>query len=140
MRLGIQPLVDVSDVNNFRYATEIQSVAGDATDLYFQLVDLDKKPYHTHTWFVNEFFGIRHLPSADLETLTLSVTFRNIDDAKQFVRFASQPFPEDSSIWKVSILTTDPVAGTVNLKFILTEDTVVYTTAVKAVFLLSEAQ
>lgn len=135
MRLGIQPLIDVSDVNKFRYATEIKATTGDALDLFFQLVDLDKDPQSK-----SEYPGLRHMPAADLETLALTVTFKNIDDAKQFVRVASQPFNEDPSIWKVSILATDPLTGTVNLKFVLTEDTSVYTASLKAGFLVSEAQ
>jgi len=134
MRFAIQPLRDVSNVNDFRYATEIESVAGDATDLYFQLMDSDKRPTCQSS-------GLRYMPPA---LSTLSVTFRNIDNAKVVTRYASQPFAQDPSIWKVSVLSTDPVAGTVNIKFVLTEPSgqtsIVRTTALRAAFLAAEAQ
>jgi hypothetical protein len=70
---------------------------------------------------------------------TMTVTFTNTDtgpttsasdalsprinpsQASQLVRAATQPFAQDSSIWKVSILSSDPLLGTVNLKVTLVE-------------------
>lgn len=52
---------------------------------------------------------------------TLAVTFLNVDDSKKLTRPASQPFPQDPSIWSVAILPSDPLQGTVPLKFVLTE-------------------
>lgn len=134
MQFAIQPLVDVSNVNDFRYATEIQSTAGDAVDLYFQLIDKDKRPECQTK-------GLRYVPPA---TSTLSVVFKNIDDSKVVTRFASQPFAQDPSIWKVSVLATDPVAGTVNMKFTLTEPsgltTLARTASLRAAFLAGDPQ
>jgi hypothetical protein len=136
MKFTVRPLIDVSSVNDFRYKTELQSVYGDATDLYFQLFDDDKN-------FSNcsyEQPGLRYMPPA---SSTLQVTFRNLNDVKNIVRFATQPFANDPSIWKFSVLSTDPITGTVNCKFVLTEQgppVVTRTYATQALFLRSESQ
>lgn len=138
MKFSIQPLRDVSNVNDFRYATELECTVGDPTDLYFQLVDQDKLV--SPRGYTNA--GLRYVPPA---LSTLQITFKNIDDSKVVTRFASQPYStQDPSIWKVSILATDPISGTVNCKFVLTEpvgeSTLTRTASLKAVFLVSEAQ
>jgi hypothetical protein len=88
--------------------------AGDARDLYFQLVDAehssdDKNPG-------------RYCPAAGS---TLLVTLLNVDGAKQLAKVATQPFSGDSSIWKVAVGATDSVKGTIPLQFKLTEGGVV---------------
>jgi hypothetical protein len=130
MRLAICPLDDVSGVNSYRFATEVQTTAGDATDLYFQLFDASKN-LTQHGFNPG---GLRYCPAA---LATLQVTFKNIDTSKQFARFASQPFTQDPSIWKVSVLATDPVSGTVSMKFVLTEGTATKTCSLNANFLCS---
>jgi hypothetical protein len=114
MRLSITPLQDAQGVNDFIYATEIRSTVGDATELYFQLSDAEKN-LTQHGYNPG---GMRYIPAAGA---TLQVTLKNIDNRKQFTRFATQPFPQDLSIWKVPVLATDPVSGTVSMKFVLTE-------------------
>jgi hypothetical protein len=137
MQFSVIPLVDVQSVNSYQYATEIQGIQGDAIDLYFQLVDKNKNSY------LQGFYpaGLRYMPPA---TSTLQVTFKNVDTAKIVTRYASQPFAQDPSIWKVSLLSTDPIAGTVNIKLILTEpdgeSTLVRTFSSKAVLLCGETQ
>lgn len=114
MKLQVLPLIDVQGVNDFVYASQIEMTQGDATDVYFQLVDGEKN-LSQHGYNPP---GLRYLPQAGA---TLQVTFINIDDASKVVRFATQPYAQDQSIWKISLLSTDPIAGTVNLKFVLTE-------------------
>ena len=114
MRLNITPLQDAQGVNDFIYATEIRSTVGDAVDLYFMLSDAEKN-LTQHGYNPG---GMRYIPAANA---TLQITFKNIDNRKQFTRFATQPFPQDLSIWKVPVLATDPVSGTVSMKFVLTE-------------------
>lgn len=116
MRLGARPLVDVTDANDFQYSTQLEYTAGDATTFYFQLVDQEKNP--SQQGFYPS--GLRYCP---LASATLQVTFINIASSKQVVRFASQPFASDPSIWSVSILATDPLQGTVSVKCVLTENT-----------------
>ena len=115
MKLGARPLVDVEDVNDYRYSTQFEYHTGDATEFYVQLVDLDKNPTQ-QGYFPS---GLRYCALAGA---TLQVTFNNISDSKQFVRYASQPFSNDTSIWKVTLLATDPLQGTVSLKCQLSEN------------------
>jgi hypothetical protein len=114
MKLSVTVLDDVEDVNDYHYATQAESTVGDATQLYFQLSDATKN-LGQHGFNPG---GLRYMPVAGA---TLQVTFKNIDNRKQFTRFATQPFPQDLSIWKVPVLATDPVSGTVSCKFVLTE-------------------
>lgn len=114
MRLTGRPLIDVCNVNDFVPATEVQCSRGDNLEFYFQLVDLEKN-LAAHGWNPP---GMRYMA---LPGATVAVTFLNLDSAKQFVRTATQPFTQDASVWKVSILPTDPLSGTVSLKFVLNE-------------------
>lgn len=112
--LGARPLVAVGDVNHFRPVTEVEAFAGDAFTLYLQLIDRSQAT-------ATEGFsppGLRYVP---VSGATLTVTFRNVDDAREFTRAATQPFPGDWSIWAVPILAGDPLDGTVNLLLTLTE-------------------
>lgn len=115
MRLGARPLIDVESANDFQYSTQLEYHAGDAADFYIQLVDMDKNP-------AQQGFYPSGLRYCSLANSTLQVTFNNISDSKQFVRFADQPFDEDTSIWRVTLLGTDPLQGTVSLKCVLSEN------------------
>lgn len=110
MKLSARILTDVQSVNSFTYNTEQGAWKGDSIFVYFQLVDMDK---NLAQYGFNP-SGLRYNPPA---TSTVTVTFLNIDSAKQFSRQAVQPFPQDASIWRVSILATDPVDATQQLKF-----------------------
>lgn len=114
MFLTCRFLRDVASVNSFEYATQVEFHQGDAQNIYFQLVDgsvdtVDKGYMPA---------GRRYMPNA---LATVQVTFKNVDDAKQFTRAATKPFPEDTSIWLVQVLPTDPLRGTVSLKIVLGE-------------------
>ena len=132
MKLKITPLIDAMGVNDFVYATEIQSTVGTPIDLYFQLFDAEKN-LSSHGWNPD---GLRYMPPVNS---TLQVIFQNVDDLGVINRFASQPFPQDPSIWKVTVLATDPIQGTVNMRFILTEPSgvgfITKMTALRAAFL-----
>lgn len=62
--------------------------------------------------------GRRYVPAVGS---SLTVLFENIDDLKKLSRVAVQPFPLDGSIWKVSILSTDPLRGTPQIRLALSE-------------------
>jgi hypothetical protein len=130
MRLSITPLDDVEDVNNYHFVTEVESTAGDPIDLYFQLSDASKN-LTQHGFNPG---GLRYCPAV---AATLQITFKNVDTSKQFNRFATQPFVQDPSIWKVSVLATDLVTGTVSMKFVLTEGVATKTCSLNANFLCS---
>jgi hypothetical protein len=115
MILNCRFLIDVAGVNTFQHTVQAEMYAGDSQNLYIQLTDaaLDR---------IEQGFnpsGRRYCPPA---TSTLSVTFKNLDDAKVVTRFAVQAYPTlDASIWYISLLATDPLAGTVTMAATLTE-------------------
>jgi len=114
MLLSARFLNQVSSVNSFEYASNAQWTAGDTVSLYIQLVDL------TLDRAVQGYMpaGRRYMPA---DGATLQVTLTNIDDAVQIQRFAVQPFANDPSIWRVDILSTDPIQGTCDVLLALVE-------------------
>jgi hypothetical protein len=104
----------VGSVNDFTYVDVVEFTQGDQVDVYFQLIDASKDKA------LQQFkpAGRRFMPAAGA---TLQVTLDNIDDDKKVTRAASQPFAGDPSIWKVSVLSTDVIRGTINLVLVLTE-------------------
>ncbi len=137
MKLAARPLVEVTGVNAWRPATEVQASLGDPVDFYFQLMDNERTG---GIWMGQDVRGLRYMPVAGS---TLLVTFINIDSAKQFARAAAQPFPLDTSIWRVQLVPGDAanLSATVSLKLQLTEPgPVVRTAYMQAVLLLSAAE
>lgn len=113
MLLSARPIKDVGSVNVFTWATQLEYTQGDTVDLYFMLVDRTQDTRSDPP-------GRRYMPAAGA---TLQVTLDNIDQAKQLTRAATQPFTNDPSIWKVSIIATDVIKGTCGLALALTEGT-----------------
>lgn len=120
MKLSARLLTAIGGVNVFNYTTAVEAIQGDRFDVYLQLIDIDQ--HKNSNGFYPE--GLRYMPAVGA---TLSVQVLNLDTSKQFTRVATQPYSQDASIWKFSILTTDPVVGTVNLKLTLTEGATVRT-------------
>jgi len=119
MLLSARLLDDVCEVNAYKYVPEIEVTARDSFDIYIQLID---KSQNVARLGFNP-SGLRHMPLAGA---TLTATVVNVNPAVAFSRVATQPFPRDTSIWRLSFLTTDPIsAGTVTLSFALTEGAVV---------------
>lgn len=117
MLLSARFLNQVSSVNAFEYVSNAQWTAGDTVTLYFQLIDLNlDKPVQGF-----QPAGRRYMPAAGA---TLSVKLDNINDAIAVTRSATQPYPQDSSIWAVQILSTDTIRGTCDLVLNLTESAV----------------
>lgn len=116
MLLSARMLNDVASVNSFEYADQASWFEGDATYMYFQLIDAsldtDMKGFNPA--------GRRYMPPA---LTTLSVQIQNIDTAKVINRLATQPYPEDASIWRIQILATDAIHGAPQLLLTLTEPT-----------------
>lgn len=114
MLLSVRPLKDVGGVNVFRPAERFYLTVGDAPYLYFQLIDksLDlaeegfKPPYR------------RYAPAV---SATLQVTLESIDTDKVLVRYATQPYTQDPSIWRLALLSSDILRGTVVMKVKLVE-------------------
>ena len=112
MKLAIRPLIDVCGVNDFIPSVRIEGTVGDSFDFYFQLLDLEKNLEH-HGWAPP---GLRFVPG---DGSMVTVNIWNCDSAKRFARQASNPFPQDTSIWKITLLDTDPLDSTVNFKVVL---------------------
>jgi len=119
MLLSARFLTDVGGVNSFEYANGPEWYAGDTTAVYLQLVDisLDRNDQGFHP------AGRRYVPGVGS---TLEVTFDSINDAQKVVRFATQPYSNDLSIWTVPVLATDPMRGTVRLKLRLADGVKIY--------------
>jgi hypothetical protein len=124
MQFSARPLIEVSSVNDYIVSQQITMATGDETPCYFQLVDLDKNPGYSGS----NPQGLRYIP---LTGATLAVSFININTAKRFTRYASQPFAQDPSIWLVTLLATDTITGTVSIRGVLTEDFGTSTPALK---------
>ncbi len=123
MLLTAQFLNNYVNVNSFDVGTYTTLTEGDSPTLYLQLVDATND-------------GLRYVPAAGA---TLQVTIDNINNARRFVRFASQPATGDSSIWSFPILSTDGILGTVSLKLQLTEGAKVTNCILKAAIRVSSA-
>ena|SRR5260221_717932 len=128
MHLSARLLTTVGSVNSFLYATELRASVGDPVDVYFQLVDLDQLP-QSQAW---QPVGLRYCP---VPGATMTVDVQNLDDAKAFTRAAAQPFVGDASIWKLQLLSTDPLRGTTNLRFRLNEAGVIRSFTLQAALL-----
>jgi hypothetical protein len=115
MKLSARPLIEVCNVNDFSTSQQLEFSLGDSFTFYLQLIDLEKN----RAQFGWNPPGMRYVPAINS---TLTLTFLNIDTAKQFSRVANQPFAQDGSIWAIPILATDPIGGTVSIKAVLTEN------------------
>jgi hypothetical protein len=123
--LGARLLKSVVSVNSFGYATQVEASSGDAFTAYFQLIDKDQ-----HKNIEGVFpEGLRYMPLTGASVL---VDVNSIDDAKKFTRSATQPFAQDPSIWALSFMAADPLAGTVGLKIRLNESGVIRTVFLQA--------
>lgn len=118
MLLSARFLNDVANVNSFEYAQVGQFTRGEAASVYFQLIDASLDGALRGF----EPSGRRYIPATGA---TLSVVVNSIDDGKKITRFATNPFPNDTSIWKLDFLPTDKIDGTATMQLTLTEGSVV---------------
>lgn len=117
MRLNAKILKNVANVNNWQYANQASIQEGQANEIYFQLVDYDKVPGSDKSSALPD-SPLRYMPQG---VASVSATFPSIDSALEFTVVATQPFADDKSIWKISLLSTQlPKSG--NFKIKLTED------------------
>ena len=111
MLLSGRMLDNVTSVNSFDYADpSVEFTEGDTVDIYFQLINKSKD------LAVQEYkpIGLRYMPNTGA-TLTASVG--SISN-----RACTQPFANDTSIWKLSILATDRgLVGNLAITFKLNE-------------------
>lgn len=114
MKLSARILENVTGVNAFSYANQASFTEGDTPTIYFQLIDMSQD--RADAGFVPA--GRRYMPA---NGTTLMVTLDHIDAARKTVRAATQPFLTDPSIWALTLLSTDKLRGTINMKLVLTE-------------------
>ena len=116
MLLSGRMLNNVTTVNSFNYAeTAVQFTQGDTVDLFFQTIDASRD-LATKGFSPS---GFRYMP---ISGATMMVTLGNVDSNVAITRAAVQPYPtQDPSIWKVSLLSSDTVSGTISIKIVLNE-------------------
>lgn len=82
---------------------------GETAKIMFQLIDLDQGAC------------ARYIPDV---SAVLEATIPNLDQSKILTKIPTNPFPQDKSIWQISLSTleTQSLSG-INLKIKLTENT-----------------
>lgn len=108
MKIYIRALKNVDSVNAWAYQASASSYQGQSNDVYFQIVNKDRGEY------------FRYMPASGA---TCSIFFPNLDNDKKITIQAVQPFPQDSSIWMVTIASNQNVS-TGNVVFNLTENSI----------------
>ncbi|GAC1697145.1 MAG: hypothetical protein NVS9B9_19700 [Ktedonobacteraceae bacterium] len=117
MLLSARMLNNVMSVNVFDYVNQVQLTQGDQFTVSFQLIDLTMDT--PDKGFSPA--GRRYIPAAGA---SLTVLFDTLDDAKKITRACSQPYTQDPSIWQVTLMATDTIKGSGNLRLTLNEGTV----------------
>lgn len=107
MKLSVKFLKNVANVNTFQYASQWNISEGSSQVLYFQFIDKLKD-------------DLRYMSQADTID-EVSVIFLNIDEASEIIKTATQAFPDDKSIWAIT-LDSDEVPNSGAVKFSITED------------------
>jgi hypothetical protein len=107
MKLSVKFLKNVANVNTFQYASQWNISEGSSQVLYFQFIDKLKD-------------DLRYMSQATLID-EVSVIFLNIDEASEIIKTATQAFPDDKSIWTIT-LDSDEVPNSGAVKFSITED------------------
>ena len=111
MRLGIQMLNNSSSLNNLIVQNQTQINPGESTTVYFQLVDLDQKNGNCP--------APRYIPAAGA---IVQIQLTSVDTAKNIIKFATQPFPQDTSIFSFNLSASETQYGAgVNMKVTLNE-------------------
>lgn len=105
MRLGLKMLDADSTVNDLKYLDEVDIYPGETATIMFQLV--------------NNNTGVRYIPASGA---TLSVKMYSVNDVNNITKMATNPFPEDRSIWQFTLnaIETQRISG-VNVELTLTE-------------------
>lgn len=130
MRLSAKPIINFSNVNNYSFGNQWIIRSGDPNTLYFQVLDIDQAIQGNNAG-VSIFSGITAVgTTAGLRYLLgiggsnqpygITVTFMSIDNTKKIEVQAVQIDANDSSIWKVSLASTQTPGGG-NVQFAIQE-------------------
>jgi hypothetical protein len=105
-RLSARPIIDFQNINSFQYANQWIIRAGDQTQLYFQIVNLDSCPEDCPQRYI---LGL----GASNQPVQVRVTFPSIDCNTTFTLIAQQD-PNDGSVFSVVVpYTSQPQTGNV---------------------------
>lgn len=91
--LGFKFVENYYDINHFEVVETSTFTPTQDAYIFIQLVHVN---------------GLRYIPATGA---TVEVTFENIDTSHNVTRLAVGVNPEDRSLWKVSILSTDKIAN-----------------------------
>jgi hypothetical protein len=108
MKIYIKALKNVDNINSWNYTPTAVSYQGQTNSIYFQIVDKDRVD------------STRYIP---VSGASCSIFFPNLDNAKKLTIQATQPFPQDSSIWMVTIASNQNISSG-NVVFNLTENAI----------------
>ncbi len=121
MRFAINILNSGASLNSFKAVPFVEINRGETFDLFFQLIDKDQ--------------GLRYIPATGatlkVEIARLPEAFGTVSNIRQINdysvrRFASNPFPEDKSIFKLSLTTTETQnMMSSNIRFTLNEGSLI---------------
>lgn len=132
MRLSAKILRNVSNVNSFQYDEQAYLAEGSTNEFYFQLVDLSRLTYGKDSQEYPD-HPLRYMPAVGA---TISAEFDSLYDDEKFAIMATQPFANDTSIWKVSF-QPDQLPKTGNFSITLTEGSSVQRFTVKQAITVS---
>lgn len=109
MNFAVRLLDNVCNVNDFQEVETIELIRGNPYTLYFKVVQPNKD-------------NLRYIPVSTPIPATGLAKFKHLEDGKSISRAATNPFPEDTSIWSIPILPTDEIQFD-SMTFQLTEGT-----------------
>ena len=120
MRLNAKILKNVVDINHWQHANQAHISENQANKIYIQLVDLEwstKSSAEKSSSYLE--FPIRYMSEAT--SIVVKAKFLSIDDSEEFEVTATQPFPDDKSIFKFT-LTSAQIPNSGNLVIVVDED------------------
>jgi len=113
MRLSAKFLKNVANVNHWEYSSTVYIQENQSNEFYLQIVDM-LKIHDDEVSPVLPSFPLRYIPQGTV--ISLEATFESIDDSQVFTITASQPFSDDTSIWKIDLTSSQvPQNGVVTL-------------------------
>lgn len=134
MRLSAKPIINFANINDYTLGNQWNIRAGEPNTLYFQILDIDKAINGNNQGFgifsgitpVGTTAGLRYLLGigSSNQPYGIMVTFPSIDDAAVIQATAVQADANDSSIWKVS-LSSSQIPNSGSVQFALQEGTTI---------------
>lgn len=112
MKLGAIILDETSLLNDLKPKNQAEIIPGETAVVIFQLID-QLKVSSDSKW------GQRYIPASGA---TLEATIKSLNSANTIVKGATQPFPDDKSIWQFTLTSAETQSmGGINMTLTLTE-------------------